>query len=129
VTFKHVLLPIWIAAYRYNGKPYQFLVNGQTGEVVGLAPWSFWKIFFACLAVVAIAVGGYFIYDYTHERRPTPPPPAAVTVTAPPIKAPAMTPPVVTPPKATATAPKPAPAPTGIKPKTPTLTPTPTPTH
>jgi hypothetical protein len=40
VTFKHVLLPIWIAAYRYNGKPYQFLVNGQTGEVVGKAPWS-----------------------------------------------------------------------------------------
>ena len=36
VTFKHVLLPIWIAAYRYNGKPYQFLVNGQTGEVVGV---------------------------------------------------------------------------------------------
>jgi hypothetical protein len=57
VTFKHVLLPIWIAAYRYNGKPYQFLVNGQTGEVVGKAPWSFWKIFFAVLLGV-ILVGG-----------------------------------------------------------------------
>ncbi len=126
VTFKHVLLPIWIAAYRYNGKPYQFLVNGQTGEVVGLAPWSFWKIFFACLGVVAIAVAGYFIYDYTHDRRPPPPTPGggSVTVTAPPVKAPLVTPPILTAPRPTATTPKPLPAPTGIKPKTPTLTPT-----
>lgn len=59
VTFKHILLPIWIAAYRYNGKPYQFLVNGQTGEVVGKAPWSFWKIFFfslACAAVLGVII-------------------------------------------------------------------------
>ncbi|HEY2748196.1 MAG TPA: hypothetical protein VGL86_26420, partial [Polyangia bacterium] len=53
ITFKHVLLPVWIAAYRYNGKPYQFLVNGQTGEVVGKAPWSFWKIFALCVFVAA----------------------------------------------------------------------------
>lgn len=44
VIFKHVLLPIWISTYRYHDKPYQFLVNGQTGEIVGKAPWSFWKI-------------------------------------------------------------------------------------
>ncbi len=54
VTFKHVLLPIWIAAYRYQNKPYRFLVNGQTGEVVGEAPWSIGKI--ALLAVVVILV-------------------------------------------------------------------------
>jgi DNA-directed RNA polymerase subunit RPC12/RpoP len=56
VTFKHVLLPVWIAAYRYGGKPYQFLVNGQTGEVVGKAPYSFWKIFFFVLGIVAVVV-------------------------------------------------------------------------
>jgi DNA-directed RNA polymerase subunit RPC12/RpoP len=61
-TFKHVLLPIWIAAYRYNDKVYRFLVNGQTGEVVGKAPWSFWKIFFFTLFCVAvIAVIGYLV--------------------------------------------------------------------
>ena len=119
VTFKHVLLPIWIAAYRYNGKPYQFLVNGQTGEVVGHAPWSYWKIFFACLAVVVVAVGGYFIYDYTQDKKP--PPPRPIGVTAAPLP-PAKTP-LVTPPKTMATTPKlaPAPAPTTtgtvIKPK------------
>ncbi|MBL8715059.1 MAG: hypothetical protein JNL79_03640 [Myxococcales bacterium] len=61
-TFKHVLLPVWIAAYRYKDKPYRFLVNGQTGEVKGEAPYSFWKIFFTVLAVVAvIAVIGYLV--------------------------------------------------------------------
>jgi hypothetical protein len=53
-TFKHVLLPVWIAAYRYNGRVYRFLVNGQTGEVVGSAPWSAAKIGVA--VVIAILV-------------------------------------------------------------------------
>jgi DNA-directed RNA polymerase subunit RPC12/RpoP len=82
VTFKHVLLPIWIAAYRYHDKPYQFLVNGQTGEVVGRAPWSFWKIFLTILAVIAVAVGGYLIYEATREP-PPPPPSTRAVVTAP----------------------------------------------
>lgn len=56
VTFKHVLLPIWVAAYRYQGKSYQFLVNGQTGEIVGKAPYSVWKILFAVIAVVGVIV-------------------------------------------------------------------------
>jgi len=63
VTFKHVLLPIWIAAYRYGGKPYQFLVNGQTGEVVGKAPWSFWKIFFLVVALLAVVVVAAIVFQ------------------------------------------------------------------
>ena len=59
VSFKHLLLPIWIAAYRYNGKVFRFLVNGQTGEVVGKAPWSVWKI--AALVVVILAIVGALI--------------------------------------------------------------------
>jgi len=43
-TFKHVLLPLWISAFRYGSKVYRFLVNGQTGEVVGKAPWSAAKL-------------------------------------------------------------------------------------
>jgi hypothetical protein len=56
LTWKHVLLPIWIAAYRYRGDVYRFLVNGQTGEVKGKAPYSAAKI---ALAVVfgLIAIG------------------------------------------------------------------------
>ncbi|THD81608.1 primosomal protein N' (replication factor Y) - superfamily II helicase [Aliigemmobacter aestuarii] len=55
-TFKHVLLPVWTAAYKYNGRSFRFLVNGQTGEVQGERPWSVWKILFAAL-VVAIFLG------------------------------------------------------------------------
>jgi hypothetical protein len=43
-TFKHVLLPVWVAAFQFVGKPYGFVVNGRTGEVHGERPWSFWKI-------------------------------------------------------------------------------------
>lgn len=56
-TFKHVLLPIWMAAYKYNGKTYRFVVNGQTGKVQGERPWSAWKIAFAVLLAAAI-IGG-----------------------------------------------------------------------
>ncbi len=82
VTFKHVLLPIWIAAYRYNGKPYQFLVNGQTGEVVGLAPWSFWKIFFAVMAVLAVIIT-IAVVSSLNKRPPPPQAPARPTAAAP----------------------------------------------
>ena len=62
LTFKHVLLPVWMAAYKYRGKTYRFVVNGRTGTVQGERPFSFWKIFFAVLAVALIAAGiGAFI--------------------------------------------------------------------
>ena len=53
-TFKHILLPVWTAAYRYNGKSYRFVVNGQSGRVQGERPWSVWKIAFAILAALAL---------------------------------------------------------------------------
>jgi hypothetical protein len=62
-TFKHVLLPVYVAAYRYNQKPYRFLVNGQTGEVVGEAPYSFWKIFFLVVTILAVIAGAWFIWS------------------------------------------------------------------
>jgi DNA-directed RNA polymerase subunit RPC12/RpoP len=43
-TFKHVLLPVWVAAFRFLGRPYRFVVNGRTGEVHGERPWSAWKV-------------------------------------------------------------------------------------
>jgi predicted RNA-binding Zn-ribbon protein involved in translation (DUF1610 family) len=61
VTFKHVLLPVWMAAYKFRGESYRFVVNGRTGRVQGERPWSAWKIFFAVLAgMILAAVAGYF---------------------------------------------------------------------
>jgi len=53
-TFKHILLPVYVSAYRYNGKEYNFFVNGETGALSGKRPYSFWKIFFAVLGVLLI---------------------------------------------------------------------------
>jgi predicted RNA-binding Zn-ribbon protein involved in translation (DUF1610 family) len=66
ITFKHTLLPVWIASYRYNNKVYNFMVNGQTGKVQGEAPISWWKvlltvlialIIFACILVAMMIFG------------------------------------------------------------------------
>jgi len=59
ITFKHILLPIWISAYRYHNNIYRFLVNGRTGEVQGERPWSWIKITFAVL-FAALALGGMY---------------------------------------------------------------------
>jgi hypothetical protein len=59
VTFKHVLLPMWICSYRYKNEVYRFLVNARTGEVQGRRPWSWVKIALTVLAVTAVAVAIY----------------------------------------------------------------------
>jgi len=55
-TFKHILLPVWISAYRYNNKVYQFLINARTGEVQGERPYSAIKIALAVITGLIIAV-------------------------------------------------------------------------
>ncbi|MCF6273927.1 MAG: primosomal protein N' (replication factor Y) - superfamily II helicase [Rhodobacteraceae bacterium] len=57
ITYKHVLLPVWLAAYKYEGKTYRFVVNGQTGKVKGERPWSKIKIALAILAGLVVVVG------------------------------------------------------------------------
>lgn len=54
VTFKHLLLPVYAGAYRYNNKVFQIVVNGRTGEVQGERPYSWLKI--GCLIVVILFV-------------------------------------------------------------------------
>ncbi len=54
VTFKHLLLPVWVANYRYHEKLFQILVNGRTGKVSGERPWSAWKITALVLLIVAV---------------------------------------------------------------------------
>lgn len=62
VTFKHILLPVWLAAYKYRGKTYRFVVNGRTGRVQGERPWSAIKITIAVtLGLLAAAGLGYLV--------------------------------------------------------------------
>lgn len=60
MTFKHILLPVWVAAYKYRGETYRFVVNGRTGRVQGERPYSAWKITVAVvLGLLVAAVAGY----------------------------------------------------------------------
>lgn len=56
ITFKHILLPIWISSYRYQGKVYRFLINGRTGQVHGDRPYSWIKIALAILALLVVII-------------------------------------------------------------------------
>jgi hypothetical protein len=47
-------MPVWIGSYRFAGKPYQIVVNGQSGEVEGDRPWSKWKIVLAVMLVLIV---------------------------------------------------------------------------
>ncbi|MBJ3761158.1 primosomal protein N' (replication factor Y) - superfamily II helicase [Maribius pontilimi] len=62
VTFKHVLLPVWLAAYKYRGRSFRFVVNGQTGRVQGERPWS--KVKIALAVVAGLIVAGIVGYLY-----------------------------------------------------------------
>jgi len=55
LTYKHVLLPAWLLAYKYQGKSYRVAVNACTGEVHGERPWSAWKIAFAVVLGLVVA--------------------------------------------------------------------------
>jgi hypothetical protein len=49
-----MLVPIYIGTFRFRDRPWRFLVNGQTGEVVGKAPLDWRKVF--ALVVLALAI-------------------------------------------------------------------------
>lgn len=60
LTYKHLLLPVWILAYRYKEKSYRVFVNACTGEVQGQRPYSWVKITLAVLAGLAVAATAVF---------------------------------------------------------------------
>ena len=66
VTFKHILLPVWLAAYKYRGKTYRFVVNARTGRVQGERPYSTWKI--AMAIVLGLCVAGAVGYLYATNQ-------------------------------------------------------------
>lgn len=61
ISFKHLLLPIWVSAFRFKNKVFRFLVNARTGEVQGERPWSWLKITGAVIAGIALIAGIVFL--------------------------------------------------------------------
>jgi hypothetical protein len=63
LTFKHVLLPVWVASYRYRDKTFRFMINGQTGRVEGEKPISWIRVTIA--VILAIVVIGLLVYIFS----------------------------------------------------------------
>ncbi len=55
ITFKPVMLPIWMSAYKYKEKTYRYIINGQSGELQGERPYSSTKI------TLTILIGIFFV--------------------------------------------------------------------
>ncbi|MBF0604555.1 MAG: hypothetical protein HQL07_12795 [Nitrospirae bacterium] len=68
ITFKHILLPIWLSTYRFGDKRYQFLINGRTGEVQGERPYSWVKITLTAFTAIAV-LGG--LWWFLGEQNPS----------------------------------------------------------
>ncbi len=65
VTFKYVLLPLYLLNYHYKKKDYKVAVNGNTGKVAGKTPISFWRVLIAVVLGLGIVAGlVYLFYNY-----------------------------------------------------------------
>jgi hypothetical protein len=52
-----LMRPLWVAAYHYRGRLYQFLVDGTNPKVVvGRAPWSWAKVLAALIMLAALGL-------------------------------------------------------------------------
>jgi predicted RNA-binding Zn-ribbon protein involved in translation (DUF1610 family) len=57
-SWRYILLPIYLAVYRYQTRRMQVMVNGQTGQIAGQRPVAWGKVALACLA--ALSPGLFF---------------------------------------------------------------------
>ena len=56
-AWRYILLPIYLAVYKHEGKVFQVMVNGQTGTVSGQKPVAWWKIWLAIAAMLTPGLG------------------------------------------------------------------------
>lgn len=54
IKYKYLLLPVWMACFKYRDKVYRFMVNGQTGKVSGKIPISKFKVAITVLGAIAV---------------------------------------------------------------------------
>ena len=65
--WRYVLLPVYLASYRFDERTFQVMVNGQTGQVAGQKPVAWLRVWLiiaaiispgACLGLLATPLGG-----------------------------------------------------------------------
>ena len=64
-AISYAMLPVWILTTRYEGKPYTFMMNGQTGKFVGSLPIDKRKSWlYPAIALAVFWPVLYFIVQY-----------------------------------------------------------------
>ena len=65
VTYKYVLLPVYLLNYRYGKKLYSVHINGNTGKVAGKSPVSPLRVLVAVLLGIAlVGLIGFLYYHF-----------------------------------------------------------------
>jgi len=64
-TVSYAMAPVWILTTKFDGKPYTFMMNGQTGKVVGSVPVDKTKVLLYSIipAILSIPIF-YYIVKY-----------------------------------------------------------------
>lgn len=62
ITYKYLMLPIWLSSFRYKKKIYRFMVNGQTGQVGGDAPISPLRVALAVFVSLLVIVCIWYFF-------------------------------------------------------------------
>ncbi len=58
---RYAMVPVWILTTRYQDKPYTFMMNGQTGKIVGYLPIDKTKLVLYCAATFLVALVVFYI--------------------------------------------------------------------
>lgn len=56
-SWRYILLPVYLTAYRFQEKVYQVMANGQTGVVAGQKPVAWWKVWLAVALLLLPGLG------------------------------------------------------------------------
>ena len=69
-TWRYVLLPVYLSAYKYKNRTFQVMVNGQTGTVAGQKPvvWAKVWLTIALLLAPGISLGFWFFPRLWHDQ-------------------------------------------------------------
>lgn len=71
LTYKHLLLPVWLLTVIYAGSPFQVFINGVTGEVHGQRPYSKVKIALAVIVATILLLAAWFLFGSSGEGTAT----------------------------------------------------------
>lgn len=71
MTFKHILLPLWVGAYQFQGQDYRLMINGQTGKVTGAKPRDKLKMVLLIVILVFLLALIATIYIMVTRFNPT----------------------------------------------------------